>query len=129
MLLVVGAYPPPARVYPSPTQLARQKVIELAKTDVSQEQAKRCIAFALRHYGGPEVEEISQRLRALPTGSSVLVYRTSSKSWEGPRKLISMKAETVIVTLPRGRRMFRYTCVKTWVTLRLAEAEDDNKDD
>lgn len=35
----------------------------------------------------------------------------------------------MLMYLPRVRGIFRSTCVSTWVKSRLAEAEDDAKDD
>lgn len=39
------------------------------------EQAKQRIAFALRNTGGTKTQEISKKLRELPAGWSVIVYR------------------------------------------------------
>lgn len=115
MLLVFGALPRPARITPAPTQLHRQRVIEEARKAASTEQARRRLAFALRHPSGPKAKEVSAQLRRLPPGAAVLVYRTVSNRWERPFQFVSCDDETVIVQLPRGRRIFRSTCVKPFV--------------
>ena len=97
MLLVFVAFPRPARRSPSPTQLQRQNAIELEKTEIQKEQASRRISFALKHTSSPKAKETSAELFNLPSGAPVLVYRTTSKLWEGPFKFISMEGETVIV--------------------------------
>lgn len=115
MMLVFGAVPRPARASPAPTQIERQTAIEQAKKEVVKEQAKRRLAFALRHPSGPKGKERSERLRKLPAGSPVLIYRTKTKSWEGPFKFISIEDETAVVQLNRGRKIFRSTCVRPLV--------------
>ena len=114
MLLVFGALPRPARTSPSPTQLVRQQAIEDAKIAVEREQAKRRLSFALKHSGGPIGKEISEKLRDLPSGSPVLVYCTVTKRWEGPFLFISVQGETAVIQLPRGRKIFRTSCIKPW---------------
>lgn len=37
---------------------------------------------------------------------------------------VSIEGETVVVQLPRGRRIFSFTCVKPWVASRLAKTND-----
>lgn len=115
MLLVFGAIPRPARTILSPTQLERQKAIEAARHAAQHEQAKRRVAFALRHPSGPKAKEASAALQNLPPGSKVMVYRTKSKSWEGPFRFIDCEGETAVIQLPRGRRVFRSVCVKPWI--------------
>ena len=115
MLLVFGAIPRPARMTPSPSQLDRQKAIEEAKKEVEQEQSRRRIAFALRHPSNAKAKEQSAQLRDLPAGSPVLVYRTTTKRWEGPFTYITSSGDTAVVQLTRGRRIFRTNCVKPWV--------------
>lgn len=102
MLLVFGALPRPARTTPAPTQLHRQRFIEEAKKTVSTEQAKRWLSFALRHPSGPKAKEVSARLRSLPPGDDVLVYRTISKRWEGHFKYVSCDGETLVVQHPEA---------------------------
>ena len=125
MLLVFGALPRPARTTPSPTQLQRQTSIEEAKELVLQEQSKRRIAFALRHPGIPKDIETTNDLKDLPAGSLVLVYRTVTKKWEGPFKFISIDGETVVVQLPRGRKIFRSVCVKPYIKSKLKLPMED----
>ena len=58
----------------------------------------------------------------------MLVYRTTTKLWEGPFKFISIDGETVVVQLARGRRIFRSTCVKPWIKSRLGMDERKSDD-
>ena len=128
MLLVFGALPRPARHMPSPTQIQRQQAIEKAKLEIQKEQASRRINFALRHTPTPKAKEKSAELYNLPSGAPVLVYRTTTKLWEGPFKFISIDGETVVVQLARGRRIFRRTCVKPWIKSRLGMVERKSDD-
>lgn len=114
MLLVFGALPRPARISPSPGQLERQLCIEAAKKAVLTEQARRRITFALKHPSSPKAKEHSKLLMDLPAGSPILVYRTTSKKWEGPFKFISIEGETAVIQLHRGRKIFRSTCIKPY---------------
>lgn len=121
MLLVFGALPRPIRMTPCPTQLQRSAAIEEARRAVEKEQAKRRIAFAIRHPSNPKAKEMSSRLRDLPSRSPVLVWRTKPKLWEGPFRFISVEGETAVVQLNRGRRIFRTSCVKPWIRSLLTE--------
>lgn len=84
ILLVYGALPRPARVTPSPSQVERQRVVEESRVEVQSEQAKRRVAFAIRHPCNNKNVENSNHLRKLPSGSPVMICRTTSDSWEGP---------------------------------------------
>lgn len=90
--------------------------IEKAKAAISGEQKRKRVAFALGHPGGSKGKEASSRLLALPAFSLVFVYRTKTKRWEGPSRLISVDGVTSTVQLHRGRRIFRSTCVKSVVS-------------
>ena len=127
MLLVFGALPRPAQRTPSPTQVERQNAIELAKVEIQKEQASRRIKFALTHTNSPKAKEQSAYLRNLPSGALVLVYRTTTKGWEGPFHFISIEGETVVVQLHQGRRIFRSTCVRPWQKSILGKHIDDLK--
>ena len=127
MLLVFGAMPRPARTTPSPKQLERQRAIEEVKRAVESEQSRRRIAFALRHPISAKARDQSTKLMALPSGSPVLVYRTTTKTWEGPFKFISCENETVVVQLSKGRRIFRTTCVKPYTDPALSQDNDKNE--
>lgn len=111
-LLVFGLIPRPARKVPSHTQIMRASAIEGGMQAAEKIQAKARIQFGLRHTGGPKGDEASTRLRQLPAGSPVLVYRTTTRKWEGPFIFISVEDETAIVQTGRGRRIFRSNCVK-----------------
>lgn len=121
MLLVFGALPQPARMKPCPTKVNRQKAIEEGRKEVSKDQAKRRIDLELHHPGGKKAKEQSERLITLPYGSLVLVYRTTSRTWEGKFSYIYVEGETAVVQLHQGRKIFRTTCVKLWTKSILQE--------
>lgn len=83
MLLVFEVLPRPARSTPAASQLLRQEAIESARTAATHEQAKRRVAFALRHPSGPKGKEVKATLKQLPPGSRVLLYITNAKKWKG----------------------------------------------
>lgn len=124
ILLVFGALPRPVRTSAAPDQLKRQKVIEEASKAAVVEQAKRRIAFTLRHPSGPKGKEASEELGKLSPGAKVLVYRTSSGQWEGPFPFISLDNETVVVQLKRGRKIFRSICVRPYNGTRHDHGDD-----
>lgn len=101
-LLVFGALPRPARRIPSVSQLARAEMIDKAMDTVSKEQSKRRIQFGLRHQKGPKGKEDKHNLSNLPAGSKVLVYRTTSKTWEGPHLFVSEQNDTAVVQTAAG---------------------------
>lgn len=74
----------------------------MATKAVQAEQEKRRVSFALRHPAIERNRKNTNALYSLPAGSSVLVYRTTKKKWEGPYKFISIEGETVVVQLPRA---------------------------
>lgn len=113
MLLVFGAFHRPARATPDPCQLQGQVTIEGLKAS-SHEQSKHRVAFALRHPSDPKGMEASRIPRELPAGSDVLVNGTKPKRWEVPYNFISVDGETAVTQLPRGRRIFRSVCMKSY---------------
>lgn len=114
ILLVFGAIPRPARTSPTITQLERARAIDAAMKEAEHEQSKRRIAFGLKHSGGQKGKESSAILHELPAGSPVLLYREVTKSWEGPFQFVSVSGETAVIQTPRGRRIFRTSCVRPW---------------
>lgn len=112
MLQVFGALLRPARSTPAPRQLQRQRAIDSAREAAASEQAKRWVAFALRHPSSPKSKEAAAALAEIAAGSKVLVHRTVSKKWEYPFPFLSVDDETVVVQLPRGRKIFLGVCVK-----------------
>lgn len=66
----------------------------------------------MRHIRGPKEVEASEELRRRPAGASVLVYRTKSKSWEGPHTFVSIDVETEVVQTKSGRKIHLSTCVR-----------------
>lgn len=82
--------------------------------NVRKEQLKRRIQFGLRHFCGPKAMEDSNKLRDLPSGAKVLVYRTTSKLWDGPHLFFREDGETSGVQTKSGRKIFRSQCVKPW---------------
>lgn len=124
ILLVFGVIPRPARMNPSITQIERSKAIDNAMIEVEKEQVRQRIAFGIKTRGNPKGMESSEKLRQLPAGARVLVYRTKSKSWEGPFTFISIEGETVVVQLKFGRSIFRSSCVKPYVIPLLNDEPD-----
>ena len=112
-LIVYGTLPRPLRRTPAETQIRRAEALDSAIKEVQKEQAKRKIAFALRHSGGPKAKEQEQELQRLPAGSPVLVYREKSKKWEGPFPFVTVDGSTVVVQMPTGRKIFRSSVVKS----------------
>lgn len=112
MLLVSGVIPKPVRQIASETHFNRAEVIEAATKQVLKVKGYKFIAIGIGHSGAPKAKEQSGSLRRLPTGSSVLVFRTIWKVWEGRNIFISCYHETCIVQMSRSRRIFRPTCVK-----------------
>lgn len=64
--------------------------------------AKRQLNGAMASRNGPDVTDV----RKAPLFSKVLVYRTMSKSWEGPFRLLNADRETVTVQCPDGPQAF-----------------------
>lgn len=118
--------PRPARRTPYPSHI--QRGIKIGKSMRSAEfaQSKRRIEFVLRHPSGPNDNDNLNHLTFLPIGSSVLVWRTSSKDWTDPHKLINMDGETIVVQLPKGRKIFQSTSVKPWTSAALNVTELDD---
>lgn len=111
-LLVYGALPRHPLSAPNTTQLERAKSMDDAMDSVRKVQAQRRVAFGLRHPGGPKAKENSEELSRLPAGSPVYVYRKTTEKWDGPFPFIHIDGETVVVQLPRGRKIFRSNVVK-----------------
>lgn len=133
-LLVFGIIPRISQRHPAPSQVERAKAIDSAMDLVRKEQAKRRIAFGLRHGSGPKGVEQSEELRKLPSNSPVLVYRETENKWLGPYPLIQVDGETVVVQLPSGRKIFRSTVVKPangskFSAEKPRESEDNANDD
>lgn len=97
ILLVFSVIPKPARTSPSITQVQRLKAIESGIIEDEKEQKRRRIELGFRTAGGPISIETSSKLRHLPAGEKVFVYRNKSKEWEGPQKFISIEGETVVI--------------------------------
>lgn len=114
MLLGFGAILRASRSTPAPSQVQRSMVMDAAIRESEREQAKRRLAFGLRHQGNGRANRHAEQLNRLPVGSKVLVYRQSTRSWTGPFRFIKIEGNTAIVQLPRGRRIFRSSCVKPW---------------
>lgn len=66
------------------------------------EKAWERVFFTLRHLEGPKGNEGYEWLRDLPSGYPVLLYRTTTKRWEGTFKFISVDDDTVVVPLKPG---------------------------
>lgn len=112
-LLVYGTIPKPPRVGRTESQIRRARALGDAFKAVQKEQAKRKIAFELRHPGGPKAKDQEEELAKLPSGPPVMVYREKNKIREVPYPLVNLDGKTVVVRLPRGRKIFRSTVVKS----------------
>lgn len=64
----------------------------------------------MRSNNEPDVLE----LHSAPIGSKVLVYRTKTKSWEGPLSLLNIEDEKCTLQCPDGKKLFRKTVVKLY---------------
>lgn len=74
--------------------------------------------------------ETSEKLRQIPAGAQVDVYRYSVGKWMGPNMLISITGETTVVQTGRGRRIFRSTCVRPFINYVMRQDEPtDNPDE
>ena len=73
--------------------------------EVQKKQAKRKIAFGLRHPRGPKQKESDKDLEKHPSGAPVLLYRQESKEREGPFPFIHAEGSTVVVQRPYGRKI------------------------
>lgn len=82
--------------------------------------------MGLRHTETKKAVESPQSLRENSAGSPVLVYRSTSKTWEGPVKIIQMDGETVLDQMGRGRKIFRSSSVKPIVRSKLEMPDDMN---
>lgn len=100
MVLVLGSLLRPDRSYPSASQLHRQVEIKDSRKEVSAKQARRFIAFYMRHPSMPKAKEMSEKLRDLPAGSPVLFYQNASRLCEGAFKLIKVDRETMLMQFP-----------------------------
>lgn len=98
-LVVIVSLPCPTRRSPSETKLRRVKAVEAAKKEIQEEQAKRLLAFVLKHSGGRKGKEHSKRLFTLPARSLVYVYRDRSNFWGSVSGLafIEVEGETSVV--------------------------------
>lgn len=114
-LLVYGSLPRPPRQTPSETQLQKARAIDSCMDTVRKIQTRKRIEFGLKHRGSGKAHENSYKLRLLPAGSPVYVYRTKSKIWEGPYPFIQIEGHTVAVQLPSGRKIFCSHVVKSEV--------------
>lgn len=57
----------------------------------------------------------------------MLLYRTSTKKWDGPHKFFSIEGETVVVQLRHGRRIFRSHCLKPLIEPVISDDPDRTK--
>lgn len=63
------------------------------------------------------------------SGSPVLVYRPTTKTWEYPFRYISSEGKAVVVKLRRGRSIFRSTCVNPSVSPLPQKDQLETKED
>lgn len=91
-LFAFGAIPRPARTILALIELEKVCVIELATKAVKKEQARRRIAFGLRHKGNMKGMESQESFRNVPAGVHVFVYRTAIKTWKECSRLSKLRA-------------------------------------
>lgn len=108
-LLVFRAVPRPAKTASSATLLNRVLAIDNSTKEAEKEHGKQRIVFGLRLSGGTEEVEQSADLPRFSAVAPVIYYRTTKKAWEGPLTFIRIAGETVVVKIPRDRRIFRST--------------------
>lgn len=86
----------------SEAQMEIAREMEPEMKDVVAEKAKRRIDFGLRH--GGETKEIDgyEEFRNLPARIQVLLYRTGSRSWEGPWNFTSIDGQTCMLQTEVG---------------------------
>lgn len=119
-LLVLGAITRLAQTGPSLTWLQKVGGIENAISALEKEQSKRRVAFWRRQPNGPEGTEVSERMRRLPVGSPVMVYRMYQIKCRGLFKCISWEGETAVFQLEPSRRIFRTHFL---ITCRISSAQ------
>lgn len=78
----------------------------------AEDPGSKGIPFGLRHPVGQKRVEHSRRLSDLPAGSPAQVSMTTTKTWAGPHKFISVDVETEIVQMQNGRPIFSSNCEK-----------------
>jgi hypothetical protein len=111
-LLVFGAFP---RITdgdpPSLTTTERAMAIKQAMSEVAKLHAERQVADGLRMRNGPQKD----RVRDLPIGSEVLVWRKHEKAWNGPYKLAGINNDTCLIDAGKKNHLeFRITAVKPY---------------
>lgn len=114
-LLVFGAVPSPARRTPVRSQLEGALLMDTVMEDVEKEYDRRKIAFRSMHNRRPKGLKRLEVFPKIPSGSEVIVYRQSNKSWEGPFKFTHVYGETLPLQINHGQRMFRSSSVKAAV--------------
>lgn len=82
----------------------------------------------MRHTGGPKGKERSEELNKLASGAHELVYRTTSRTWEGPFIFIRISGEAVVVQLKHGRPIFRSNCIKPVTKAEWEESDEKTHD-
>lgn len=115
LLLVSGAIPRPARTVSAPSRLERAEIVEIALDEVVKDPFEAKVAFDLRHVKGPKCIGHFLRLPRLLAESSVLVFRTKSKRWEWPFKIVHVEEETVVVQMDHRKRMCRSSGTRPFI--------------
>lgn len=73
----------------------------------------RKIAFALKHPSSETAQKIEEKLKRLPAGSPVPIYRERSKTREGWNAFVNIYEGFVVVQMQNGRQLFRSSTVKS----------------
>ena len=124
-LCVFGVLPRPARTTFAPNQISRAKAIDSAAEQVQKFQTKQKVKLGRKHRGPYPGER--HDLECLKYGDEVLVFRQKSKTWEGPFKFVSLEGETVCISLPHGRKIFRSNAVKPYPSSEIVSNHADSQ--
>lgn len=92
--------------------------IDKVMKEVEKEEAKRKIAFGLKHENVPKATESSAVFSSLPFGSSALVFRTTNRGLEGPAEFVKVDGRTFVVQLDKVWKTFKSIQVRQVVRLR-----------
>ena len=104
-LLVFGCIPKPARNVPTSTQRQRAEALQSVTKELAKIYASTRVKFGLKHKGPVGNERTD--LDDLFPGSLVLIYRTKSKSWEGPiQNLLIRLAKQCAYNFPVDGKFF-----------------------
>lgn len=79
--------------------------MDKAITEVEKEQARRRIAFGLKHTGGIKVKNISPTPQL--TGRHTFIRQKKENGVGRPFKFVGIDGETAVIHIPSERKIFR----------------------